>query len=85
MSSQTPNQTMQARFAGFTDDFPDFSYGAPANDAAGLRLSVSVFADRGHLRDEMGRMPPARAFVWPIRADCIMCWKAPPSRWAMWC
>jgi hypothetical protein len=29
MSSQTPNQTMQARFAGFADDFPDFSYGAP--------------------------------------------------------
>lgn len=29
---------------------PDFAYGAPANDAAGLRLSVSVFADRAHVR-----------------------------------
>ncbi|WP_343613282.1 winged helix DNA-binding protein [Novosphingobium sp.] len=62
MSSQTPNQTMQARFAGFTDDFPDFSYGAPANDAAGLRLSVSVFADRGHLRDEMGEDAASAGF-----------------------
>jgi len=30
----------------------DFAY-APANDAAGLALAVSVFADRAHLRDEV--------------------------------
>lgn len=31
----------------------DFAY-APANDAAGMPLAVSVFADRAHLRDEIG-------------------------------
>ncbi len=31
----------------------DFAYGAPANDAAGLRLAVSIFADRAHLRDQI--------------------------------
>jgi len=31
----------------------DFAY-APANDAAGLPLGVSIFADRAHLRDELG-------------------------------
>ena len=30
----------------------DFAY-APANDAAGLPLGVSIFADRAHLRDEI--------------------------------
>lgn len=43
-----------ARFATFDDTSSDFSYGAPANDAVGMALSVSVFADRGHLRDELG-------------------------------
>ncbi|NBW75352.1 MAG: MarR family transcriptional regulator [Sphingomonadaceae bacterium] len=29
----------------------NFAYSAPANDAAGLPLALSIFADRGHLRD----------------------------------
>jgi hypothetical protein len=43
-----------AQFAAFGDNASDFSYGAPANDPVGMRLSVSVFADRGHVRDELG-------------------------------
>jgi hypothetical protein len=39
----------QAQFAPLPDDF---SYGA-ANDAAGLKLSLSIFADRAHLRDQL--------------------------------
>ena len=31
----------------------DFAY-APANDAAGTPLAVSVFADRSHVRDQIG-------------------------------
>jgi len=31
----------------------DFTYAKPANDAAGLPMSLSVFADRGHLRGIM--------------------------------
>lgn len=31
----------------------DFEYGSPASDGASLRLAVSVFADRGHVRDAM--------------------------------
>jgi len=31
----------------------NFSYSSPANDAAGLPLAVSIYADRGHLRDTM--------------------------------
>ncbi len=31
----------------------DFSYGSPANDAAGLPLALSVFADRAHVRGMM--------------------------------
>ncbi len=42
-----------AQFAAFTDVAQDFSYGAPANDMAGLRLTISLFADRAHLRDQM--------------------------------
>ena len=42
-----------AQFATFTDVAQDFSYGAPANDMAGLRLTISLFADRAHLRDQM--------------------------------
>ena len=42
-----------AQFAAFTDVVQDFSYGAPANDMAGLRLTISLFADRAHLRDQM--------------------------------
>lgn len=29
---------------------PNFAYAAPANDAAGLPLAISIFADRPHLR-----------------------------------
>lgn len=29
----------------------NFAYSAPANDAAGLPLALSIFADRGHVRD----------------------------------
>ena len=31
----------------------DFAYGGGATDAAGLRMSVSIFADRSYLRDDM--------------------------------
>lgn len=31
----------------------DFRYDAPASDGAGLALSLSIFADRGHVRDTM--------------------------------
>jgi hypothetical protein len=50
-----------AHFA-FSDSQNDFSYGAPANDGAGLRLTVSVFADRGHLRDELGEDASSAGF-----------------------
>ena len=43
----------KVQFAAFADFEEDFSYGAPANDAAGLRLALSIFADRAHLRDQM--------------------------------
>lgn len=43
----------KAQFASASDLAHDFAYGPPANDAAGLRLSLSVFADRPHLRDQM--------------------------------
>ncbi len=43
----------KAQFATTADLAHDFAYGAPANDAAGLRLSLSVFADRPHLREQM--------------------------------
>lgn len=31
----------------------NFVYSTPANDAAGLPLSLSVYADRGHVRDQL--------------------------------
>lgn len=37
----------QANFA------PDFTYDSPADDAAGLPLALSIFADRTHLRSQM--------------------------------
>ncbi len=43
----------KVQFAAFADFNQDVSYGAPANDAAGLRLALSIFADRAHLRDQM--------------------------------
>jgi len=43
---------LNTQYAGAAD-FDDVSYGAPAHDVAGLRLKVSVFADRGWLREEM--------------------------------
>ncbi|MDE2301767.1 MAG: winged helix DNA-binding protein [Sphingomonadales bacterium] len=39
-----------ARLAPVADNF---DYGAPAGDAAGLGLSLSIFADRAHLRGEL--------------------------------
>ena len=43
----------KAQFASPADLAHDFAYGAPANDAAGLRLSLSIFADRPALREQM--------------------------------
>ena len=43
----------KAQFATASDLAHDFAYGAPANDAAGLRLSLSIFADRPVLREQM--------------------------------
>jgi hypothetical protein len=43
----------KAQFACPSDLAQDFAYGAPANDAAGLRLSLSIFADRPHLREQL--------------------------------
>ena len=31
----------------------NFAYSSPANDAAGLPLALSIFADRGHVRDQL--------------------------------
>ena len=31
----------------------NFAYSAPANDAAGLPLALSIFADRGHVREQL--------------------------------
>lgn len=45
---------VDAQFSGFADEAEavgDFAYGAV--DAAGLRLTLSSFADRAHLRDEL--------------------------------
>ena len=41
----------------------DFHYGSPANDAAGLPLSLSIFADRAHLRGTMGDDAQAAGFA----------------------
>ena len=43
----------KAQFAPSSDLALDFAYGAPTNDAAGLRLSLSIFADRPHVREQM--------------------------------
>ncbi len=40
---------IQAKFASATEDF---AYGA-SQDAAALKLSVSIFADRAHVRDQL--------------------------------
>lgn len=39
-------------YAGFSDAADDFSYGS-AHDVSGLRVKVSIFADRPYLRDQM--------------------------------
>ena len=39
--------------APLADFTPNFSYAAPGGDAAGLRLTLSVFADRADLRLQM--------------------------------
>jgi len=56
-----------AQFAARTDsliadNLQDFAYGAPAGDAGGMCLSVSVYADRGWLRDEIGEDAGAAGF-----------------------
>jgi len=43
---------LNAPHAGFSDAADDFSYGS-GHDVSGLRLKVSIFADRPHLRDQM--------------------------------
>jgi hypothetical protein len=40
----------KTKFAAVSDDF---SYGASARDVAGLKLSVSIFADRAHVRGQL--------------------------------
>ena len=40
----------------------DFAYAAPANDAAGLPLALSIFADRLHLRAQMREDAEAAGF-----------------------
>lgn len=52
----------KVQFAAFADLAQDFSYGAPANDAAGLRLAVSIFADRGHVREQIREDAEASGF-----------------------
>ena len=42
-----------AQFANPAHAGENFTYGAPASDAAGLRLAVSIFADRPHVREQM--------------------------------
>lgn len=39
-------------YAGLSDAADDFSYGS-THDVSGLRMKVSIFADRAHLRDQM--------------------------------
>ena len=40
----------------------NFAYAAPANDAAGLPLALSVFADRGHIRELLREDAEAAGF-----------------------
>ena len=56
-----------AQFAASTDSFQDFTYGAPANDAGAMALSVSVYADRGWLRDEIAEDAAAAGFRIAVR------------------
>ncbi|MFN5783672.1 MAG: MarR family transcriptional regulator [Novosphingobium sp.] len=40
----------------------NFAYSTPANDAAGLPLTLSVFADRDHVREQLGEDAAAAGF-----------------------
>jgi hypothetical protein len=40
----------------------NFAYHLPANDAAGVPLALSIFADRGHLRDQLREDAMAAGF-----------------------
>ena len=40
----------------------NFAYTAPANDAAGLPLALSIFADRAHVRDQLREDAEAAGF-----------------------
>jgi len=51
-----------ASFAARLPAPPDLAYGAPANDAAGLRLTLSIFAERVHLREELREDAMAAGF-----------------------
>ena len=42
-----------AQFANPAHTGENFTYGALASDAAGLRLAISIFADRPHVREQM--------------------------------
>src|SRR5579872_2172297 len=48
--------------AQFPSTSEDFAYGASAHDVAGLRLSLSIFADRGHVRDQLREDAVAAGF-----------------------
>jgi len=46
----------------FASPSDDFSYGASAHDVAGQRLSLSIFADRAHVRDQLREDAVAAGF-----------------------
>ncbi len=69
----------QAKFALVADSQADFAYGTPANDAAGLRLSLSIFADRAHLRDQMRDDASAAGFRIAEAADVASLLDGPHS------
>jgi DNA-binding response OmpR family regulator len=51
----------QARFTAIIAADDDFDYGA-SQDAAGLKLSLSIFADRAHVRDQLREDAAAAGF-----------------------
>src|SRR5579863_9806562 len=46
----------------FATPSDDFAYGASAHDVAGLKLSLSIFADRAHVRDQLREDAEAAGF-----------------------
>ncbi len=49
----------KTQFAAISEDF---AYGASAHDVAGLKLSLSIFADRAHVRDQLREDAEAAGF-----------------------